>query len=369
MFKTNYHKATAAPLLLLGMLTLNACATKKVWSPELEDARDTYQQISADKIVASLAATELQEAEIQLQKAQAASDQYRTQEVVRHEAQLAKIRVLVAQQRARALSANHKLQLTLGQQPLLSEAVVLAALPTPQAEPVMAAALPADAATDNVAAQLAALTAQVAALQAQLQNRADQPAVNQTAMTPAPAAMGATSMAAPAAEPEAPNMDAPIKLKPQIAAALPESAASRLLPSPDRLHQELRAINAKAGSRGMSLTLGERYFAQGTARLWSGRAARHLDNVAAILSENPSLQLDIEAHTDNQSSEQSNFDLSVDRAVSIKSALVLRGIKSNRINATGYGDSRPVADNASPLGRLQNRRVELVFPNVPAPVQ
>lgn len=353
MSKFHYRIATAAPLLLLSTLALTACATQQAWSPELEDARDTFQQISADKIVTSLAAKEMQEAEMQLNKAQAASDQFRPQEVVKHEANLAKLRVLVAQQRARSLSANHSLQLAMGQAPLLSEDVVLAASPAaPMEEPVMAAALPGD----TVTSQLAVLTAQVAALQTLLQNQnsAVQPTVTATEVTPievpAQSKVNSTTM-----------VDAPIELEPQLAAALPEQPVA--LRSAERLQEELSAINAKASSRGMSLTLGERYFAQGTARLWSGRAARHLDNVAAILSENPSLNLAVEAHLDT--SADSGFDLSVDRAVSIKSALVLRGIKSDRIEAVGFGDSRPVADNTSPLGRLQNRRVELVFPNVP----
>ena len=61
-----------------------------------------------------------------------------------------------------------------------------------------------------------------------------------------------------------------------------------------RLREELRAMNARPSDQGMSLVLGERYFENGSARLWSGRAARHLDNVAAVLSENPELRLDVE---------------------------------------------------------------------------
>ena len=123
-------------------------------------------------------------------------------------------------------------------------------------------------------------------------------------------------------------------------------------------------MNARPSSRGMSLILGERYFESGSARLWTGRAGRHLDNIAAVMVENPGLLLEIEAHTDSTGSAEQKDNLTSDRAVAIKSALVVRGVNAARISATGYGDSTPLTDNDTELGKLQNRRVEIIFPNV-----
>ena len=123
-------------------------------------------------------------------------------------------------------------------------------------------------------------------------------------------------------------------------------------------------MNARSSSQGMALTLGDRYFEGRSARLWTKRAERHLDNVAGFLRNNPQLSLAIEAHTDDEASSEENLDLSIDRATAIKSQLVLKGIDESRIKATGYGETRPIAGNDNPLGRLQNRRVELIFPDV-----
>jgi len=123
-------------------------------------------------------------------------------------------------------------------------------------------------------------------------------------------------------------------------------------------------MNAQPSDRGMSMALGDRYFEEDSARLWNNRAARHLDNVATLMADNPDLVLEIEAHLDNQGTQEFRDNLTKDRAIAIKSALVIRGIDATRINATGYSDSAPVTGNQSPLGRLQNRRVELIFPNI-----
>jgi len=123
-------------------------------------------------------------------------------------------------------------------------------------------------------------------------------------------------------------------------------------------------MNARPSSNGMSLTLGERYFESGSARLWKGRASRHLDNIAAVLAENPGLSVEVEAHFDNTGTETSRNNLTQDRATAIKSELVLRGVNPARINTAGLGDSAPIGNNDTQLGRLQNRRVEIIFPNV-----
>ncbi len=86
-----------------------------------------------------------------------------------------------------------------------------------------------------------------------------------------------------------------------------------------------------------------------------------LDRIVAMLNAEPALQLIIEGHTDSDGTEEHNQLLSRKRAEAVKSYLVLAGIDSSRLDVEGYGESQPVASNDTPLGRAQNRRVELVI--------
>lgn len=67
----------------------------------------------------------------------------------------------------------------------------------------------------------------------------------------------------------------------------------------------------------------------------------------------------VEGHTDSVGTDAYNQRLSMQRAQSVRDALVNRyGVEANRLEAVGYGESRPVADNSTELGRAINRRVE-----------
>ncbi|MBN2384770.1 OmpA family protein [bacterium] len=85
-----------------------------------------------------------------------------------------------------------------------------------------------------------------------------------------------------------------------------------------------------------------------------------LDEVLTLLNKEPTWTLTIEGHTDSIGSDQQNLDLSQKRAEAVKAYLTSAGIPDNRLKTVGLGETQPVADNASELGRAQNRRVELV---------
>ena len=90
-------------------------------------------------------------------------------------------------------------------------------------------------------------------------------------------------------------------------------------------------------------------------------AQAKLDDVAKALGQqNPESKIVIEGHTDSQGNASYNQDLSQRRADSVRSYLVAHGIASDRISAQGFGMTRSIADNASPEGRANNRRVEIV---------
>jgi OOP family OmpA-OmpF porin len=85
-----------------------------------------------------------------------------------------------------------------------------------------------------------------------------------------------------------------------------------------------------------------------------------LNRVAALLVEKD-FSLKLAGHTDNTGSDALNLRLSKDRAESVKAYLVSKGANASRIEATGYGESQPIATNNTATGRQQNRRVEFTL--------
>ncbi len=84
-----------------------------------------------------------------------------------------------------------------------------------------------------------------------------------------------------------------------------------------------------------------------------------LDELATILNRYPEANLTIEGHTDDVGKDEYNLTLSQKRTESVKVYLISKGIPEARLTAIGYGETRPIADNKTELGRAKNRRVEL----------
>jgi OmpA-OmpF porin, OOP family len=100
------------------------------------------------------------------------------------------------------------------------------------------------------------------------------------------------------------------------------------------------------------------YFETGKATLKSNSYAM-LNEIISILEEYTDYSLRISGFTDSQGSEATNLRLSQDRVDAVKSYLSRNSVSESRIEATGYGEARPIATNATSAGRAQNRRVEL----------
>ena len=124
--------------------------------------------------------------------------------------------------------------------------------------------------------------------------------------------------------------------------------------------EELKALQAKNTDRGMVLTLGDVLFDTGESSLKAG-ARSNIERVASFLKNYPDRSLTIEGHTDNTGDEDFNYNLSVERAFAVRSALMAQGIDISRIQAKGFGEDMPVASNSDASGRQQNRRVDLIF--------
>jgi outer membrane protein OmpA-like peptidoglycan-associated protein len=72
------------------------------------------------------------------------------------------------------------------------------------------------------------------------------------------------------------------------------------------------------------------------------------------------VNIEVAGHTDNKGSDKYNMRLSQERAEAVRNYLISKGIAADRLTAKGYGESQPVADNATDEGRFKNRRVELI---------
>ncbi|HPO15753.1 MAG TPA: OmpA family protein [Candidatus Hydrogenedentes bacterium] len=84
-----------------------------------------------------------------------------------------------------------------------------------------------------------------------------------------------------------------------------------------------------------------------------------LDEVAGVLKNNPNVRISVDGHTDSNASDEYNLKLSERRAAAVKDALIQRGIDAARLEAKGFGESKPMAPNDSPENMYKNRRVEL----------
>lgn len=90
-------------------------------------------------------------------------------------------------------------------------------------------------------------------------------------------------------------------------------------------------------------------------------AKRIVDEFFEFLFENPSIEVEIQGHTDNVGQEEANLLLSDNRAKEVYQYLVEKGIDSTRLSAKGYGESRPVDSNETYSGRAKNRRTVFVI--------
>jgi outer membrane protein OmpA-like peptidoglycan-associated protein len=83
--------------------------------------------------------------------------------------------------------------------------------------------------------------------------------------------------------------------------------------------------------------------------------------VVRLLQAHPKWKVEVQGHTDSVGTAMYNQQLSQRRAEAVRQFLIRRGIKPERIQARGYGSSRPIAPNATEEGRALNRRTEILF--------
>jgi len=132
----------------------------------------------------------------------------------------------------------------------------------------------------------------------------------------------------------------------------------------DALASLQQLASVKEEERGMVITLnGAVLFVTNQATLLP-IARDRLQQVADALADTPQGSITIEGYTDSTGSQSLNEELSLRRAEAVRAFLIDHGIDASRVRARGYGPARPVADNKTPEGRANNRRVEIVVEKI-----
>jgi outer membrane protein OmpA-like peptidoglycan-associated protein len=85
-----------------------------------------------------------------------------------------------------------------------------------------------------------------------------------------------------------------------------------------------------------------------------------INEIFKLMKDNPDLKFSVEGHTDSQGDDDFNMKLSEDRANTVRTTLIQKGISADRLTAKGWGESKPISNNASPEDMANNRRVEFV---------
>jgi outer membrane protein OmpA-like peptidoglycan-associated protein len=147
-------------------------------------------------------------------------------------------------------------------------------------------------------------------------------------------------------------------------AAKAHDAAERAENEKTELRRQLllqfnQILQTRDSARGLIVNMSDVLFDTGRYTLKPG-AREKLAKVAGIIEAHPGLRIAVEGHTDSVGGDEYNMKLSNERADSVRSYLVSQGVEGEKISATGFGKTRPVASNTTAAGRQANRRVEMV---------
>ena len=161
------------------------------------------------------------------------------------------------------------------------------------------------------------------------------------------------------AEEEAKNAAAQEAAKAQDARIKAEQEAAQVERERLRLAQQVAEEEKAAKAKIINLLNVENIeFEVAKDRLTSkGRAT--VNKLAAILKQYPHIHIEIAGHTDSDGNDDFNLKLSQARVDTVKNALISQGIDASRMIAKGYGESRPLVPNDTPLNKQKNRRVEI----------
>ena len=311
---------------------LAGCSSMPAADSHLVLARGEYSAAQSSPQVSQFAPGELRQAGDSLERANAASAKREKDSVVDHLAYVTRQQVAIARETAAQKAAEQSVATANAER----DRVRLAAR-TREADVAVANATAAQRRAE--ASQRSADASQRSAAASQQRSEASQ-------------RQSEESQRVAAAERQAAN-DALVSA--QAARAQTQDAEARAR----QLEVMLKDLEARKTDRGMVVTLGDVLFDTNEARL-KPNGLRDLERLAEFFREYPKRNVLIEGFTDSTGTTGGNRELSVDRAASVRTALVDMGVGSQRITAKGYGQSYPVAGNDTAAGRQLNRRVEMV---------
>jgi len=329
--------AAAPPFLKLAslsaaMLLMAACASAPEAPAGSAAARASLTQLRTNPALASLAPVEIQSAEVAVVAA----------EVPRKDVSMGRHLVLIADQKVQIARAWAQSRLYEDQRVELSARTDAMRLEARTREADLARR---DASVARSSADIARDQAAVARSDADAA-RTDTDFARQQAAIAQTAASSARSVADAARN--------------QAAAARNDADSARAETA--ELQREITVLNAQITDRGIVITLGDVLFETGKSQLRGG-IPNNLDKLADFLKRFDKRTVKIEGHTDSVGSDDSNMSLSQRRADSVQAYLVEQGVGASRITSDGKGEGSPIADNDSPTGRQQNRRVEVIISN------
>ena len=153
-----------------------------------------------------------------------------------------------------------------------------------------------------------------------------------------------------------------------IGAAVGGTAGALIGANMDRQAEEMRndLKNAKIErvGEGIKITFESGLLFETNSAMLNSTSQQNIASLAKILNKYPDTNILVEGHTDATGTEELNQDLSERRAKAVGNQLIGTGVKPARVNMMGYGESQPIADNETDMGKQQNRRVEVaIFAN------
>jgi outer membrane protein OmpA-like peptidoglycan-associated protein len=314
---------------------------------ELLDAREAYQRASANTAVKQASADELTDAWRALLEAEREYDRSKDSPKTRSKAYVALRKAMLAETIAHIAVAERQRALAdqaLRQTQEAERRRALAELEVAQQQLAQARRLRDEAARMTEARRLQLETAQL-----QAEARRQQEELQQlTAADRQRAEAGAQAQ-------RLAQTEAQLEAERQ-ARADAEARADEAFASLERQGE----VQVEQDARGTVLTLsGSVLFTSGEAELLPS-ARNRLSEVAEALKQSDNL-LTIEGHTDALGPDLLNEELSLRRAERVRDFLISRGVEPDRVAVRGLGEYRPVASNATPEGRANNRRVEIVL--------
>jgi outer membrane protein OmpA-like peptidoglycan-associated protein len=121
-----------------------------------------------------------------------------------------------------------------------------------------------------------------------------------------------------------------------------------------------RPKNPNVKVAGSSIILSKRIDFEGNTAQIKEDSRAVIAELGDLLERTPGIKrIEIQGHTDNSGTADANMALSQDRANAVRDALVEQGVESTRVDAKGYGGTRPLAPNVTPANRARNRRVQV----------